>query len=78
MRRARAEKIAVQLVEAGDRLQIEIQDWGVGIDATAAGAGPSGWEGIQERAELFGGRALAESDPGKGTKISVDLPLGGP
>ena len=61
MRRAKSKKIAVQLVEAGDRLQIEIQDWGVGIDAAAAGAGSSGWEGIQERAELFGGRALAES-----------------
>ncbi len=73
--RGKGERIVVRLVEAGDRLQIEIQDWGVGFDPAAPGPGFSAWEGIQERARLLGGRALAESEPGRGTKISVDLPL---
>ena len=39
------------------------------------GDGHLGWEGIQERARLFGGSATIKSALGKGTRIVVQLPL---
>jgi signal transduction histidine kinase len=34
-----------------------------------------GLEGIRERARLLGGRARIRNEPGKGTRIAVELPL---
>jgi glucose-6-phosphate-specific signal transduction histidine kinase len=52
----------------------------MGFDAEApAGDGRRhyGLLGIRERAELVGGRARIESAPGKGTRVMVEVPLGG-
>ena len=73
VRYGQTEKIRVKLVET-DRLHVEIQDWGIGFDPTAATANHFGLQGIRERAKLFGGTVVIDSAPGKGTRITVDLP----
>ena len=72
---ARAQKVRVSLVQRGDRLRIEIRDWGVGFDPKAVRKNHFGLEGIRQRARLLGGKCSIRSKPGKGTRITVELPV---
>jgi signal transduction histidine kinase len=74
LRYGRSKTIRVELTQT-DRLQIVIQDWGVGFSPADVPRGCYGLEGIRERARLLGGTATIESATGKGTRIEVDLPL---
>ena len=76
---ARAQQITVKLVQAyvsaQAQLMISVEDDGVGFDNTALQAGHYGVRGMRERAELVGAQLQMESSAGKGTIISVVLPL---
>ena len=74
-RYSQSEKIRVELQKDGDRVCIDVQDWGVGFDPSQVGGGHYGLQGIQERARLFGGVAVVESSRGHGTRVHVELPL---
>ena len=79
-RHAQAEQVAVRLIYNRDAVILEIDDDGVGFDASASTSdlvrsGRLGLMGIHERARLFGGRATITSEPGKGTHIRVDIPI---
>jgi len=53
-----------------------IEDEGRGFDVGAAlAARSSGLNGMRERSRLAGGRLLIESEPGRGTRLSLELPL---
>jgi PAS domain S-box-containing protein len=57
-------------------LGVRIEDEGGGFDVGAALAARStGLEGMRERSRLAGGRLSIESAPGKGTRLSIELPL---
>lgn len=73
-RHSDATKARVTLTQAGDRIHLEIKDWGVGFDPDAIDDDRFGLQGIRERARLLRGTATIESTPGKGTRIFVDLP----
>ncbi|MGA2035012.1 MAG: sensor histidine kinase [Thermoguttaceae bacterium] len=68
-------KVDVALVQQGDRLEIEIRDWGQGFDPRQPKEGCFGLEGIRQRVRLLGGQVSIESTMGEGTRIAVDLPL---
>jgi PAS domain S-box-containing protein len=68
----------VELVEHDGRLSIAVRDRGIGFDPTVIPESRFGISGIQERARLFGGHAAIRSKPGKGTTISVDIPIEDP
>lgn len=72
---AHASKAYVRLSEHGNRLQLTIEDDGRGFQSNAVPSDRFGLRGIRKRAELLGGSATIDSVPGKGTKVSVDLPL---
>jgi PAS domain S-box-containing protein len=72
---SKSKRIAVGLVQQGDRLYVRVQDWGVGFDPQKTEEGRFGLEGIRERTRLLGGTANIESQPGKGTTINVELPV---
>jgi signal transduction histidine kinase len=61
----------------GNVLNLRVEDRGSGFDPEAAlkAARTRGLAGMQERAMLLGGGMTVESAPGRGTTVSVELPL---
>ena len=72
---SKSKKVRVEMLQHGDRLRIAIQDWGAGFDTHEDKEDRFGLVGIRERVRLLGGNASVESTPGKGTCLSVELPL---
>ncbi len=74
-------QVSLNFGEEGVRLQV--CDNGHGFDAQAGQTGRAatrpawGLLGMQERAELLGGRFALEAEPGKGTRVCVMLPYEG-
>jgi len=74
-RHARVQAVIVSLETNADRLELRIEDRGVGFRPEEAwAAGSSGLIGMRERARLLGGRFRVESAPGAGTRVTADLP----
>jgi signal transduction histidine kinase len=74
LRHARASEVRVALRYAGDALEVQVEDDGVG-PAPAAGAPGRGLHGMRERAALTGG--VLEAGPGErgGFRVRARLPL---
>ncbi len=74
-RHSRSATARVAVCQEGDRLRIEVEDQGVGLDPEAVDPARFGLQAIRERARLLGGEATIQSAPGRGTRIAVDLPV---
>lgn len=75
-RHAGTNEAQVRLWAKGDRIGLHVADKGRGFEAeTLQSRLSSGLLGMRERASLLGGEFIVESSPGKGTTISVELPL---
>lgn len=72
---SKSERIWVSLLQRGDRVRIEVRDWGVGFDTKAIPKNHFGLEGIRQRARLLGGKFSVRSKLGKGTRVTVELPV---
>ena len=72
---SQTDRVLVEIAERENRLEIRVQDWGVGFDPEQVPQDRFGLEGIRERANAIGGSARIDSRPGKGTTIFADLPL---
>ena len=61
-------------------LNLKIRDYGVGFDPVVSLSRglSSGLSGMRERARMLGGEMTIESAPGKGTQLSVKLPVAPP
>lgn len=82
LKHAQAKHIWVRLRREGINLLTVVQDDGVGFDlqkvlASYEQRGSFGLLNIDERARLVGGNAELESTPGKGTRVTILVPLGG-
>jgi signal transduction histidine kinase len=71
---AHASGARVSIEQAGERLEVEVADDGVGGAVPAAG-GASGLRGLADRVEALGGRLLVDSEPGRGTTVRAELPI---
>jgi len=72
---SQAKKVRIALERCGDKLHLEIRDWGVGFTPTSrVSSAVHGLRGMMERARIAGGRCTVESAPGTGTRILVELP----
>lgn len=60
---------------SGNELQLEISDDGRGMDVARSRGEHLGLVGMSERAHMLGGSMEIDSAPGRGTRISVRLPL---
>lgn len=76
-RHARAKKVWVSLTRDVDGVEAEVVDDGVGFDAASAldGRRATGLLSMRRRAEFVGGVCRLESQPGRGTKVSVWIPV---
>ena len=72
-RQAAAQQVAVRLAFGNDRIDLVIQDDGVGFDPDAVDPGHYGLTGIQERAAMIGATLKVHSRPGGGARIWCSL-----
>jgi signal transduction histidine kinase len=82
LRHASARRVRVNLCTRGEQLELLVEDDGKGFDVAAAQSravsGESlGLLGMEERAELAGGRIQMDSKPGLGTRVRALFPLTG-
>ncbi|HVY92559.1 MAG TPA: PAS domain S-box protein, partial [Bryobacteraceae bacterium] len=74
LKHARAESVNVVLRVEVDSLQLAIDDDGAGFDPELARSGV-GTYSMRERVRLLNGTISIESEPGKGTRVRVNVPL---
>lgn len=75
-RHARASSVSVRLEVARSRLMLTVKDDGVGIAPGAVRAKESlGLLGMQERAQQFGGELRVRGIRGRGTTVTLRMPL---
>jgi two-component system NarL family sensor kinase len=72
---AKAREASVRLAAARGRLRLVVGDNGGGFNLRRARAAGFGLSGIEDRARAIGGRAAIRSTPGRGTTITVTVPL---
>ncbi|HAP32704.1 MAG TPA: hypothetical protein DCQ14_06610 [Firmicutes bacterium] len=79
LKHAKASIVKVELTNGDDIVSLIVQDNGSGMDAALLSTDhyPQrlGLAGIQERALLLSGTCKIESWPGKGTRISITIPI---
>lgn len=75
---AGASRAIVRFVQANDSLAVSVEDNGAGFDPETRGHAPGprfGLLGMRERSEAIGARLTIVSAPGKGTRVTVEIPL---
>jgi signal transduction histidine kinase len=77
---AQANNLWVRLGSRGSTFIVQIEDDGIGFDVAGVQAryderGSLGMINLHERTELLGGQLRIESAPGKGTRVTVLIPL---
>jgi PAS domain S-box-containing protein len=79
-RHAQVDRVALRVWLGLDVLCLQIEDSGKGFDPRLQGQNPAsgGISGMQERARLLGGRLALESAPGRGTRLTAELPVRNP
>lgn len=81
-RHSRASAVTVSLARDGDRVRLDVVDDGCGFDPGALVTSPHleggyGLIALRDRLRDLGGGLAIESEPGRGTALSADLPLRG-
>ena len=74
LKHARASTVDVALGFERERVRLTVHDDGVGFDVDGTGRG-YGLDNMRQRAEELGGTFELSSDPGRGTSVSVVLPI---
>ena len=77
--RKHAQATAVQLTLSykGDMVILDVKDDGVGLRVAEPSpfSGGYGLQAMRERADLCGGSAILESEPGEGTTVMLSIPI---
>ena len=71
-------RVALDSLADGARLALVVEDDGAGFETgrqPGASEGHFGLVGMRERAESLGGTIILQSEPGKGTRLRVELPI---
>jgi signal transduction histidine kinase len=78
---AQAAQVRVSLDMDDKRVRAVVEDNGKGFDPVAALNGQQrtiGLTALRERIELLGGQLQVDSQPGQGTRVIMEVPVGGP
>jgi signal transduction histidine kinase len=75
---AQAKNVTIQVVREGEKVSVQVEDDGVGIQAARGNPrnGSFGLAGIKERIAMLGGVSRVISTKGKGTRIEITVPAG--
>jgi signal transduction histidine kinase len=75
IRHASAQRVDVVLERRGNLALVLVEDDGKGFDVEPTKTGGHlGLLGVEERAQMLGGKLTVESVPGKGTTLVVEIP----
>lgn len=78
-RHAKAKRVKIELVTDSGQVVLRVSDDGKGLDESAlTDRGSLGLLGMQERAMLVGGEIAFESSEGRGTTMTLRVPLSSP
>lgn len=78
LRHAQASKVTVTIRRHPDHVAASVEDDGRGFSPQQAMAGPDGGLGLfgmKERAGYIGGRLEIHSQPGRGTRVEIEIPF---
>jgi signal transduction histidine kinase len=75
IRYANAGSIKVEMTSDGDVMTVRVTDDGIGFDTTTKEARGLGLPGMSERALILGAAFAVESTIGKGTRVTLAVPL---
>jgi len=75
---AQVKTVELTLNRDGDQIQLQVADHGVGFDPAQPSTSGFGLFGIRERVELLGGHVEVDSAPGRGTRVTLTVPLAEP
>jgi signal transduction histidine kinase len=80
LRHAHASTVTVRMATTQRRFRLEVRDDGDGFDPDASGGRgrrgrAQGLANIRRRAELLGAKLTVESAPGRGTSVSLTMPV---
>jgi signal transduction histidine kinase len=74
LRHGRAERVSLRLRRPDGRVVLTVADDGIGFDASGQAQGRHlGLVSMQERAQALGGELRVESEPGRGTTVTLEL-----
>ena len=71
-----ASEVSLRVSCSEQRLRLEVEDNGRGFDSALAGQ-RNGLENLRQRLASLGGAAEIVSQPGRGTRVRLEYPLGG-
>lgn len=79
-RHAKASKVEVKIEFAEGKTRVSVHDNGKGFDvgetlAESPRSGKLGLTGMEERVRLLNGSLKIESEPGKGTRVVMEIPM---
>ncbi|UOQ96275.1 histidine kinase [Hymenobacter sp. 5317J-9] len=76
LKHARATEITLQIIRHADELTVLVEDNGVGFDPGAMGEEAGiGLKNIESRMAYLGGRADFDAAPGRGTTVTLEVPM---
>jgi signal transduction histidine kinase len=80
VKHAHAHKVKVAIRKVGKKIQVSVEDDGVGFDpaeaaSSAAKRAEFGLFSIRQRLEQLGGHLRIDSEPGRGCKVTMAAPL---
>ncbi len=75
---ANTKRLRIRISSRGNRVKVEVRDWGVGFNYDLQNMSPghsTGLLSMRKRAELLQGVCDIQSSPGQGTTVHVEIPL---
>jgi len=76
VKHAKTQRAAITLEGGADSIRLSVQDQGVGFSVRSQAASSGlGIVSMRERAQLANGTFAIASEPGHGTRVSVEVPL---
>jgi len=75
VKHALAQKVKVSLRRVNEKMEITVEDDGIGFDPSKIEKTAFGFFSIRERLEHFGGTFVIDTEPGEGTRVTLTAPV---